>query len=102
MKYIYIIAIVCASGLLLLTAKPQSILNLPPSSRRATAEPKQTFIVELHIKDKQYLFEVESKDSTNAVIDAVWPVTVWTKKDWDELASKHFLDGIKPEKLPTR
>lgn len=57
-----------------------------------------TFIVEFVVDGQFHLIEVESKDKINAVIDAICPVTVWSKEEWDSAPTLPELPRTQPKR----
>lgn len=61
---------------------------------------KKTFIVAFVVDGECHLIEVEAKDKINAVIDAIWPVTVWSKEEWN--AQPELTEDFPPRRIPKR
>lgn len=86
MKFLFLIfiALLCTLALW-----PDLLINGQGNLRRLTAPSevqKQVYIVEFYdpVSNQSRLIKVKSTDKINAVIEAIYPATVWTEKEWNE------------------
>lgn len=60
--------------------------------------PLNSYVVECSINNNMYLIRVDAKDTVNAVLDALWPCTVWDEEYFNSVVLPHLGTRVVIEK----